>query len=191
MTDLVVIIGPQAVGKMTIGEKLKEKIGYTLMTNHDSIEIAIKIFSSNKDAKLKLKSKIREDVFNICLENNISIIFTFVVDFNTNEDILYLNELKNKFEKTGGHFYLIELEADLQTRLDRNKTPHRLECKPSKKNIEWSDKELIDSMNIYRMNSIKDEIKFENYIKINNTNLSPNAVCDIIINKFNFNLNKI
>ena len=191
MTDLVVIIGPQAVGKMTIGEKLKEKIGYTLMTNHDSIEIAIKIFSSNKDAKLKLKSKIREDVFNICLENNISIIFTFVVDFNTNEDILYLNELKNKFEKTGGHFYLIELEADLQTRLDRNKTPHRLECKPSKKNIEWSDKELIESMNIYRMNSIKDEIKFENYIKINNTNLSPNAVCDIIINKFNFNLNKI
>ena len=191
MTDLVVIIGPQAVGKMTIGEKLKEKIGYTLMTNHDSIEIAIKIFSSNKDAKLKLKSKIREDVFNICLENNISIIFTFVVDFNTNDDILYLNELKNKFEKTGGHFYLIELEADLQTRLERNKTPHRLECKPSKKNIEWSDKELIDSMNIYRMNSIKDEIKFENYIKINNTNLSPNAVCDIIINKFNFNLNKI
>ena len=191
MTDLVVIIGPQAVGKMTIGEKLKEKIGYTLMTNHDSIEIAIKIFSSNKDAKLKLKSKIREDVFNICLENNISIIFTFVVDFNTNEDILYLNELKNKFEKTGGHFYLIELEADLQTRLERNKTPHRLECKPSKKNIEWSEKELIESMNIYRMNSIKDEIKFENYIKINNTNLSPNAVCDIIINKFNFNLNKI
>ena len=191
MTDLVVIIGPQAVGKMTIGEKLKEKIGYTLMTNHDSIEIAIKIFSSNKDAKLKLKSKIREDVFNICLENNISIIFTFVVDFNTNEDILYLNELKNKFEKTGGHFYLIELEADLQTRLERNKTPHRLEYKPSKKNIEWSEKELIESMNIYRMNSIKDEIKFDNYIKINNTNLSPNAVCDIIINKFNFNLNKI
>ena len=191
MTDLVVIIGPQAVGKMTIGEKLKEKIGYTLMTNHDSIEIAIKIFSSNKNAKLKLKSKIREDVFNICLENNISIIFTFVVDFNTNDDILYLNELKNKFEKTGGHFYLIELEADLQTRLERNKTPHRLECKPSKRNMEWSDKELIESMDIYRMNSIKDEIKFENYIKINNTNLSPNAVCDIIINKFNFNLNKI
>ena len=191
MTDLIVIIGPQAVGKMTIGEKLKEKIGYTLMTNHDSIEIAIKIFSSNKDAKLKLKSKIREDVFNICLENNISIIFTFVVDFNTNDDILYLNELKNKFEKTGGHFYLIELEADLQTRLERNKTPHRLECKPSKRNMEWSDKELIESMDIYRMNSIKDEIKFENYIKINNTNLSPNAVCDIIINKFNFNLNKI
>ena len=191
MTDLVVIIGPQAVGKMTIGEKLKEKIGYTLMTNHDSIEIAIKIFSSNKDAKLKLKSKIREDVFNICLENNISIIFKFVVDFNTNDDILYLNELKNKFEKTEGNFYLIELEADLQTRLERNKTPHRLECKPSKRNMEWSDKELIESMDIYRMNSIKDEIKFENYIKINNTNLSPNAVCDIIINKFNFNLNKI
>ena len=32
MTNLIVIIGPQAVGKMTVAEKLKERIGYSLMT---------------------------------------------------------------------------------------------------------------------------------------------------------------
>ena len=173
MTNLIVIIGPQAVGKMTVAEKLKERIGYSLMINHDSIEIAIKIFSNNNKAKWKLKSKIREDVFNISLENNISLIFTFIVDFNTNVDIDYLTELKNKYEKTGGQFYLIELEADIKTRLERD--------------IEWSDQELIESMNKYRMNSKKDEIKFDNYIKINNTNLTPQDVADIIINKFNLN----
>ena len=187
MTNLIVIIGPQAVGKMTVAEKLKERIGYSLMSNHDGIEIALKIFSNNDKAKRKLKSKIREDVFNISLENNISLIFTFIVDFNKNVDINYLTELKNKYEKTGGQFYLIELEADMKTRLERNKTPHRLESKPSKKDTEWSDQELIESMNKYRMNSKKDEIKFDNYIKINNTNLTPQDVADIIINKFNLN----
>ena len=49
------------------------------------------------------------------------------------------------------------------------------------------DQELIESMNKYRMNSKKDEIKFDNYIKINNTNLTPQDVADIIINKFNLN----
>ena len=95
MTNLIVIIGPQAVGKMTVAEKLKERIGYSLMTNHDSIEIAIKIFENNEKAKWKLKSKIREDVFNIAIENNINIIFTYILDFNSKEDIQYINNLKD------------------------------------------------------------------------------------------------
>ncbi len=44
MSNLVVIAGPQAVGKMTVAENLKEKIGYSLMVNHDSIEVSNKIF---------------------------------------------------------------------------------------------------------------------------------------------------
>jgi len=38
------------------------------------------------------------------------------------------------------------------------------------------------------MNSKKDEIKFDNYLKINNNNLTPQDVADIIINKFNLNI---
>ena len=37
------------------------------------------------------------------------------------------------------------------------------------------------------MNSKEGEIKFENYIKINNNNLTPIEVSDIIINKFSLN----
>ena len=46
MANLIVITGPQAVGKMTVAEKLKDLIGYSLMTNHDSIELSIKIFEN-------------------------------------------------------------------------------------------------------------------------------------------------
>ena len=41
----------------------------------------------------------------------------------------------------GGKFYFVELEADLETRLERNITPHRLEAKPTKRDIEWSKKD--------------------------------------------------
>ena len=39
MANIIIISGPQAVGKMTVAEKLKEKIGYSLMINHESIEV--------------------------------------------------------------------------------------------------------------------------------------------------------
>ena len=37
MANLVMICGPQAVGKMTVAESLRDKIKYNLMINHDTI----------------------------------------------------------------------------------------------------------------------------------------------------------
>ena len=54
MANLIVISGPQAVGKMTVAQLLKEKINYQLMTNHDSIEVSIKIFKSGTTAQMFL-----------------------------------------------------------------------------------------------------------------------------------------
>ena len=132
MPNLIVIAGPQAVGKMTVAEKLKEKIGYSLMVNHDSIEVSKKIFDTNERAWRDLNRLIRENVFQTAIKNDVNMIFTFVIAFDMQEDIDYLNRLKNMFEASGGKFYFVELEADLETRLQRNLTPHRLEEKMSK-----------------------------------------------------------
>lgn len=43
MANLIVVCGPQAVGKMSVAEQIQEKIRYNLMTNHDSIEVSDKI----------------------------------------------------------------------------------------------------------------------------------------------------
>ena len=37
----------------------------------------------------------------------------------------------------------------------------------------------------HKLNSEKDEIWFENHIKIDNTNLEPDEVADLIIQKYN------
>ena len=184
MANLIIISGPQAVGKMTVAEKLKEKIGYSLMVNHDSIEVAIKIFEGNIEAQKELKELIREAAFDIAIRRNINIIFTLVVAYDIPGEWEYLNELKQKFENSGGKFYYVELQADLETRLERNITPHRLEAKPSKRNTEWTVKDIYNTMEKYRLNSNEGEIPFENYIKIDNTNLSPEEVTKRIIEKF-------
>lgn len=185
MPNLIVIAGPQAVGKMTVAEKLKEKIGYSLMVNHDSIEVSKKIFDTNERAWRDLNRLIRENVFQTAIKNDVNMIFTFVIAFDMQEDIDYLNRLKNMFEASGGEFYFVELEADLETRLQRNLTPHRLEEKKSKRDVKWSEKELLDCMEKYQLNSNEGEKLFDNQIKINNTDLKPDEVANIVIEKFN------
>ena len=184
MSNLVVIAGPQAVGKMTVAENLKEKIGYSLMVNHDSIEVSNKIFGRKTDAQKELKALIRKDVFDLAVKHDINLIFTVVVAYDLQEEIDYLNELKEKFENTGGKFYYVELKADLETRLEHNLTPHKLEQKPSKRDTEWTVKDIYKTMEKYRLNSNEGERKFENYLRINNTNLSPDEVSNMIIEKF-------
>ena len=185
MPNLIVIAGPQAVGKMTVAEKLKEKIGYSWMVNHDSIEVSKKIFDTNERAWRDLNRLIRENVFQTAIKNDVNMIFTFVIAFDMQEDIDYLNRLKNMFEASGGKFYFVELEADLETRLQRNLTPHRLEEKKSKRDVEWSEKELLDCMEKYQLNSNEGEKLFDNQIKINNTDLKPDEVANIVIENFN------
>lgn len=184
MANLIVVSGPQAVGKMTVAEKIKDKLGYSLMTNHDSIEVSIKIFENGSEAQKKLNRIIRENVFRLAIENDVNMIFTFVTAFDYPGDIDYLMDLKNMFEQSGGGFYFIELSADVKTRLERNITPHRLASKKSKQDVEWSNNELVESMKKYRLNSNEGETICPNHMKINNTSLEPEEVADMIINQY-------
>lgn len=117
-------------------------------------------------------------------------IFTLVVAYDLLEEIEYLKDLKRMFEESGGKFYFVELEADVETRLKRNITPHRLESKKSKNDVEWSRNDLLKTMQKYKLNTDEGERLFPNHIKINNTNLSPNKVVDIVIKKFNLLMEK-
>lgn len=192
MANLIVVSGPQAVGKMTVAESLRDKIGYSLMVNHDSIEVSDKIFERGSDAQKDLNRMIREAAFSTAIKYDVDMIFTFVTAYDMPQDIEYLNNLRNMFESTGGSFYFVELSADLQTRLERNVTPHRLESKLSKNDIERSTKDLINTVEKYRLNSLEGEMICPNHIKIDNTNLSPDEVTDIIVNKFNLSVkNKV
>lgn len=185
MANLVVITGPIAVGKMTVAEALREKIEYNLMVNHDSIEVSDKIFGFATSAQKEFNKLIRMAAFDTAVKYNESMIFTIKVDFNDDNELDYLNEIKDKFEKTGGTFYFVELSASVDIRLKRNVTTNRLEKKKSKQDLEWSRRNLLTSQEKYRMNTNANEYWFKNHIKINNENLSPDEVAQMIIDRYN------
>ncbi len=184
MANLVVICGPQAVGKMTVAEKLRDKLKYNFMMNHDSIEMSDKIFGFATPAQKEFNAVFREKAFEIAVRYNVDMIFTYVCAFDVPKEKEYLTGLADLFEANGGTFYFVELSADLETRLERNATPHRLEMKVSKRDIEWSKGNMLRDAERHRLNSDDGEVWFENHIKINNTNLEPDIVADIIIEEF-------
>ena len=155
MANLIIVSGPQAVGKMTVAESLRDKIGYSLMVNHDSIEVSDKIFERGSDAQKELNKLIRANAFQTAIKYDVDMIFTFVTAYDIEEDIKYLNGLRTMFEATGGNFYFVELSADLQTRLERNVTPHRLESKFTKNDISLYIKNPTSYVNrIFEMTGI-------------------------------------
>ena len=112
------------------------------------------------------------------------LIFTYVCAFELREEREYLNNLKELFEENGGSFYFVELSADLETRLARNETSHRMERKASKKDVAWSRDNLLKDAKNHRLNSDANEVWFENHLKIDNTNLEPDQVADQVIKAF-------
>ena len=189
MANLIVVCGPQAVGKMTVAESLRDKLKYNMMMNHDSIELSDRIFGFATPAQKELNEDIREKVFALAVKHNVDLIFTYVCAFNEPEEREYLTALQRQFEQSGGRYIFIELSADLETRLARNETPHRMERKPSKRDVAWSRNELLRSGQKYRLNSDEGETWFENHLKIDNTHLEPDEVADRVISTFGLTAN--
>lgn len=179
------VFGPQAVGKMTVGQELAKITDLKLFHNHMTIDLVNHFFDySTKEGK-RLVSLFRQEIFEEVSKSDLyGMIFTFVWMFDMKSDWDYVERLSQLFESRGGTVYYVELEADLEERLERNKTPNRLEHKPKKRDIAWSENDLRSTMEKHRLNSLDGEIKFPNYIKINNTNLSAEEVAKIIKDKF-------
>ena len=184
MANLIVVCGPHAVGKMTVAESLRDKLRYNMMMNHDSIELSDRIFGFATPAQKELNEWIREKAFELAVKHNVDMIFTYVCAFNKPEEKVYLEQLKDLFEYSGGSFFFVELFADIETRLARNETPHRMQRKPSKRDVAWSRANPLDEAAKYRLNSNEGEVWFENHLKIDNTNLEPDQVADTAISHF-------
>jgi hypothetical protein len=181
----ILVFGPQAVGKMTVGHELEKTTELKLFHNHMTIELVSPFFNYGTESGKRLVKLFRKEIFEEVSKSDLDgLIFTYVWAFDQQSDWDYVDEVCNIFESKGGDIYFVELEADLEERLGRNKSSHRLEHKPTKRNIERSERDLRSSMEKYRLNSKNGEIKKENYIRINNTNLNPEEVAKTIKEKF-------
>lgn len=181
----IIITGPQAVGKMTVGQELVKITNLKLLHNHMTIEVLTKIFDYSRDSFRKLNEEFRIKIFEeFAKSEEEGIIFTTTWDFDNKEEWDRIYKYIQIFKDNNAEIYIIELEANLDERLKRNTTENRILNKPSKRNLEWSEKDLLKSVEKYSFNSKENEIKEENYLRIDNTNLNANVVAEMIKNRF-------
>ena len=185
MAKFVLICGPQAVGKMTVGQELAKITNLKFMHNHETIDLPLRFFEYKSEQRIKLTDLFRFSIFEEVAKSNLEgMIFTLVWYFDNKEDWDWVKRIKDLYDENNGEFYIVELETTLEQRIKRNKTENRLKNKPTKRNLEFSEKELIDSTKKHRVNTYDGEIKNKNYIKINNTNISAIDTAKIIKEKF-------
>ncbi len=183
---LVIIIGPHAVGKMTVGQELAKITGLRLFHNHMSIELSLKLFDFGTPEYRALNETIRKTVFEQFATGDLpGLIFTYMVDFDEPREFIYLNEVIELFSSHGADCHVVELCADFEERIERNKSENRLAHKVSKRDLEWSEAEMRRTTAEHRLNSRTGEVlPFESYLKIDNTNLSPAETAQMIKERF-------
>ena len=182
---LIIILGPHAVGKMTVGQELAKLTGLKLFHNHMTIELVSNFFSYGSDEGKRLVKLFRQEIFESVAKSDLpGMIFTFMFAFDVPSEYEYIDSVKELFEQNGAEVCFVDLFADFDGRIERNKTENRLLHKPSKRNIEWSERLFRNTEEKYRLNTREDEYPYENYFKLDNTNLSAQDAARIIMDHF-------
>lgn len=177
------LFGSAAVGKMTVGQALAKKTGFRLFHNHMTIEPVLEIFGCYHGRVIQ---RFRNLVFEeFAASDEKGVIFTFIWAFDLPADWAYVEQIKGKFPPET-EFYYVELVAPQDVRLARNRTENRLNHKPSKRDLEKSEQLLLRDDEKYRTVSNPGEIPYENYLKIDNSELSPENVAEQICRHFAF-----
>jgi len=179
---LLILIGNAAVGKMTVGQELTKITDLRLFHNHMSIELVLDVFGKRvRSADRRIREVIFEE---FAKSDGYGLIFTYMWDFSHQEDWDYINSLCDIFKRENADVYYVELVTSQEVRLARNNTENRLANKQSKRDVTTSEKWLLKADVEGRYVSNEGEIPFENYLRIDNTHLTPDIVAGMIKQKF-------
>jgi len=179
---LVVIFGPPAVGKMSVGYELARLTGLKLFHNHMTIDLVLNFFEFGDDRFHRLVNEFRRRTFEEVAASDLQgLIFTYVWALDEESDRKFIDETCRIFRDQGAGIYFVELEAELSERLRRNESEFRLSQKPPKRHIDQSRALLLDHSAKYKLNSNNDFFYTENYLKLDNTHLpAPDAARRIV-----------
>jgi len=181
----VVLFGPPAVGKMTVGIELARLTGLKLFHNHMTIELVLNFFDW-KSPQFGLSNEFRTRIFEEVAKSDLDgLIFTYVWALDVDEDKQYIDKVCAIFREQSADIYFVELQADIDTRLKRNETELRLKQKPSKRDIVRSKRNIQDWHEKYKLNTDNDFFYTDNYLCIDNSDRTASDVANEIVEKLN------
>jgi hypothetical protein len=181
---LVFIVGPPAVGKMTVGAALAARTGLKLFHNHRTIDLVLPFFAFGSPPFNRLVGEFRRRTLEEVASSDLpGLIFTYVWAFDQSGDDAEVQAYSEIFKRRGGAVFFVELQASQAVRLQRNETEFRLSEKPFKRDLVESRRQLI-SLDDYQLDSGSRFDGRADYLRIDNTDLSPEEVADKIIRTF-------
>lgn len=182
---LLFIVGPPAVGKMTVGAAIADRTGLRLFHNHMAIEPVLRFFPGGSAPFGRLVSQFRNSIIEEVAASDLpGLIFTYVWAFDEPEDAEAVRGFAEPFTSRGGRVLYLELEATQAERLNRNTGASRLAEKPSKRDLDFARRNLLEMDAGYQLNSSAPIAGPADYLRLDNTRLSPAAVADAAITHF-------
>lgn len=188
---LLLVFGPPAVGKMTVGREVVARSDFRLLHNHAVLEPLLELFDYGTPPFMKLLREFRDRLVEEAAQAEVDLVLTYVWGLELEEDAEFFGRQLGFYSEAGGEVFIVELYADLATRLGRNGTELRLQHKPSKRNTEWSDSNVRD-LERYVMSTSQDErtpahdvLDAYPYLRIDNTDLDSGEVAEQILDWIN------
>jgi hypothetical protein len=182
---LLLVFGPPAVGKMTVGRAVADASTFRLFHNHHTIEPLLDVFDFGTPPFNRLLAEFRQRVLEEAAAADTDLVFTLVWALDLAEDTVIMRTHLQPFVDAGRRIALVELYAGLETRLDRNRTPYRLAEKKSKRDVEWSDGNVLElerhQMNTDRPSVADDLIAEHPHLRLDNTDRTPDDVAGEIL----------
>lgn len=180
--DFLLVFGPPAVGKMTVGSIVGERLGLPLFHNHVSIEPALRFFAYGTPSFHRIVSTFRQMVFEETIATRApGLIFTFVWGFEDPDDHAYVEGVCRQFADAGARVWLVELVASQKVRLERNRTVFRLAEKPSKRDVTASEANLLAMDEAYVLNSPGEVELSYPYLRVETSELSAEEVAALVV----------
>lgn len=149
---LLLIIGPPAAGKMTVGREVARRSSFGLFHNHHTIEPLVEVFGYGTPPFVILNGEFRRRVVEEAAAHGRDLIFTFVWQLEDPADTAEVRALVAPYERVGAPVLVVELVADLSTRLERNLGHDRIAAKPTKSDVAWSETNVV-GMEAHRLNT--------------------------------------
>src|SRR5438045_7029470 len=111
---LVFIVGPPAVGKMTVGYELAQRTGFKLFHNHHTIDLALRFFAYGTPPFQRLVREFRRRIFEEVAASDLpGLIFTYVWAFDHQSDDGAVAAYASLFATRGGRVPCVAHECDL------------------------------------------------------------------------------
>jgi hypothetical protein len=181
--QLVVIFGPPAVGKATVGVELARLTGFKLFHNHVSLDAVTAVFDWGSEPFKVLVEEMRLRFIEEAARADVDLIFTFVWAFDIPGDRDIIDSYKAIAEGHLGQVLFVELQALQAVRMQRNGGEDRARMK--RRTEESRTGEWIAQFEQGHVFTAPEPFFYpEAFLRVDTTNIRPDEAAQAIIAYF-------